>query len=117
MPVKRARWLGVAYLIHEGDLQFPAISSWNIERSWILLDFDCIRAWPPDVLQRLRVPEMAIQQAQSHPLEGAPKARRTCSADEAVEFAHLHGTGWQSTPAELRTLGSERILCSLVANC
>lgn len=27
MPVKRARWLGVAYQVHEPDLQFPAISS------------------------------------------------------------------------------------------
>ena len=84
MPVKRARWLGVAYFVHEPDIHFPALSSWSIERVTTLLEFDCVRAWPPDILMRLKVPDDAIQQAQSLPMERAAKSRKRYTADEAV---------------------------------
>ena len=87
MPVRRARWLGIAYFIHEFDLKFPPLSSWNIERTVTLEELDCILSWPPNIRQRLEVPADALNQAQQIPLERGNKQARRCSADEA---AHSH---------------------------
>ena len=86
-PVRRARWLGIAYFIHEFDLKFPPLSTWNIERIVTLEELDCILSWSSSIRQRLVVPEEALHQAQQIPLERGNKQARRCSADEA---AHSH---------------------------
>ena len=70
MPVRRLRWLGVAYFIHGEGLQMSSISSWSIERKISVLELDCLHSWPQDVLRQLEVPASALQQAREHPLTG-----------------------------------------------
>lgn len=49
---------GVAYMVHEKDLKWPPISSWNIERTATLAEFDCILPWSSEVMDKLRVAGM-----------------------------------------------------------
>ena len=85
MPVRRLRWLGVAYFIHEEGLQMASISSWSIDRTISVLELDCIRSWPQDVLRQLAVPPSALQQATEHPLDRSIKRQRRFTAEEAFE--------------------------------
>ena len=110
MPVKRARWLGIAYFIHEFDVKFPPLSSWNIERTVTLEELDCILSWSPSIRQRLVVPEEALHQAaQQIPLDRGNKQARRCSADEA---AHSHEFTPQdrSLPTFMAQYGSQHRL-------
>ena len=106
---KRARWLGVAYMIHEEDLKWPPISSWNIERSATLCEYDCILQWPAEVLSKLRVPEDALRQARLFPLERGSKQQKRCTADQAAQ-SHLFRPSDHSLPTFMAQYGSQHHL-------
>lgn len=108
-PVRRSRWLGIAYFIHGDDLQFPAISFWSVERTLTLLEFDCIRSWPDDILDKLLVPDPALQHARTFPLERSAKHQRRCTADEASE-PHIFQATSNCLPTFMAQYGSQHHL-------
>ena len=79
MPVRRSRWLGIAYFIHGDDIQMSAISSWSVECTLTLLELDCIRSWPEEVIGKLLAPEHALQRARNYPLHRSAKHQRRCT--------------------------------------
>ena len=108
MPVRRTRWLGIAYSIHGDDLQFPAISSWSAERSLTFLELDCIRSWPDDIMSKLLVPDQALQHARNFCLERSAKHQRRCTA-EASE-SHIFRSTSSCLPTFMAQYGSQHHL-------
>lgn len=108
MATRRPRWLGVAYMVHEEDLKWPAISSWSVERAATLEEFDCVLTWPPTILSQWQVPESALNQARSFPLDRGTKQQKRCSADEATR-SHVFGPR-KSLPTFMAQYGTQHLL-------
>ena len=109
MPVRRLRWLGVAYFIHEEGLQMTSISSWSIARKISVMELDCLRSWPQEVLDQLAVPDSALRQAREHPLDRSTKRQKRDTAEEAYE-SHIFRATSCSLPTFMAQYGKQHQL-------
>ena len=107
LPVRRPRWLAIAYRVHDEGICFDNWQRWPAREIFTVDQVEALRQWPPEIEAKLRVPEAALSLAGSYGY-GAASRKRLSSGE--CRMTHEFDGSSTSIPTFMAMYGSQHCL-------
>ena len=107
LPVRRPRWLAIAYRVHDASICFDTWQRWPAKEIFTVDQVHALRQWPPDVLHQLKVPAAALDLAGAYGY-GSSTRKRSISGENRM--THEFDGSATSIPTFMAMYGSQHLL-------